>query len=326
MSLLTDALRLREGRLPRQNDYPTMPPLGRPRTWRWILSVVVGCVIAVWLILHWEEVYVKVEELAGIESLKPSPALAGKAPDGKKTEASLKPAVPPPRQAEVGEPKSDQKLESAAKVVATELAVNPTPGVEEDAVSQVETKKDKGEAVQEKSAPAASMPRLKVGKVATSESRTGVSGTSKGVSGEGDKLSLKTVKAPLTKKSGDGLGEKKPILQKRGGSTMSAERPALAEVPAGGLQPMKVELDEAGLILEQPEEQERKRVDGVETFLRSLQVQGVRLQGKDSRILVDGVPIGLGEKVGSMGLVLESVEPQKLIFSDGGGKKYPKSY
>jgi len=23
---------------------------------------------------------------------------------------------------------------------------------------------------------------------------------------------------------------------------------------------------------------------------------------------------------------LESVEPQKLIFSDGGGKKYPKSY
>jgi len=24
--------------------------------------------------------------------------------------------------------------------------------------------------------------------------------------------------------------------------------------------------------------------------------------------------------------VLESVEPQKLIFSDAGGKKYPKSY
>jgi hypothetical protein len=41
---------------------------------------------------------------------------------------------------------------------------------------------------------------------------------------------------------------------------------------------------------------------------------------------MDGVPICLGEKVGSMGLVLESVEPQKLIFSDGSGKKYPKSY
>jgi len=39
-----------------------------------------------------------------------------------------------------------------------------------------------------------------------------------------------------------------------------------------------------------------------------------------------GVPIGLGDKVGSMGLVLESVEPKKLIFSDSGGKKYPKSY
>ena len=28
----------------------------------------------------------------------------------------------------------------------------------------------------------------------------------------------------------------------------------------------------------------------------------------------------------SMGLVLESVEPQKVIFFDGGRKKYPKSY
>ena len=27
-----------------------------------------------------------------------------------------------------------------------------------------------------------------------------------------------------------------------------------------------------------------------------------------------------------MGLVLESVEPQKVIFFDGGRKKYPKSY
>jgi hypothetical protein len=115
------------------------------------------------------------------------------------------------------------------------------------------------------------------------------------------------------------IDEKKPVL------AVEAER-VVAEVPMGGLKPMKVELDEAGLVLEKPEEREKKRVDGVEAFLRSLQVQGVRLQGKDSRIMVDGVPIGLGEKVGSMGLVLESVEPQKLIFSDAGGKKYPKSY
>jgi hypothetical protein len=115
------------------------------------------------------------------------------------------------------------------------------------------------------------------------------------------------------------IDEKKPVL------AVEAER-VVAEVPMGGLKPMKVELDEAGLVLEKPEEREKKRVDGVEAFLRSLQVQGVRLQGKDSRIMVDGVPIGVGEKVGSMGLVLESVEPQKLIFSDSGGKKYPKSY
>jgi hypothetical protein len=113
--------------------------------------------------------------------------------------------------------------------------------------------------------------------------------------------------------------------KKKGVLAVEAER-VVAEVPMGGLKPMKVELDEAGLVLEKPEEREKKRVDGVEAFLRSLQVQGVRLQGKDSRIMVDGVPIGLGEKVGSMGLVLESVEPQKLIFSDAGGKKYPKSY
>jgi hypothetical protein len=115
------------------------------------------------------------------------------------------------------------------------------------------------------------------------------------------------------------MEEKKPVL------AVEAER-VVAEVPVGGLKPIKVELDEAGLVLEKPEEREKKRVDGVEAFLRSLQVQGVRLQGKDSRIMVDGVPIGVGEKVGSMGLVLESVEPQKLIFSDSGGKKYPKSY
>jgi hypothetical protein len=128
-----------------------------------------------------------------------------------------------------------------------------------------------------------------------------------------------TTKAVMEEKKPAVIDEKKPVL------AVEAER-VVAEVPMGGLKPMKVELDEAGLVMEKPEEREKKRVDGVEAFLRSLQVQGVRLQGKDSRIMVDGVPIGVGEKVGSMGLVLESVEPQKLIFSDSGGKKYPKSY
>jgi hypothetical protein len=323
VSLLTDALRLKEGRLTRKNDYPSMPPLGRPSAWRWILIVAVGCVFAVWLILHWEEVYVKVEELAGIKSLKPGSALAGKVLDGREAEANTKPAVSPPSQAVVAEPKSDKKSEAVAKVEAAEAAVTPAPDVEEDEVSQVEMRKDEGEPVQAKSAPAASTARLKLQKVARSESQAG---TTKAVAGLVEKSPIKTAKVPLAKKNGDSPGVKKPVLQKRTGSAMPVDRPAVAEVPAGGLQPMKVELDEAGLVLEQPEEREKKRVDRVETFLRSLQVQGVRLQGKDSRIMVDGVAIGVGEKVGSMGLVLESVEPQKLIFSDGGGKKYPKSY
>ena len=207
--------------------------------------------------------------------------------------------------------------------MAAEPAVNPAPGVEEDEVSQVDAKKEEGENAQEKSAPAASTARLKLRKVATSESRAGVPGTSKVVAGEREKSSMKTTQAPVTKKSGDSLGVKKPILQKRSGSVMAA---AVAEVPAGGLQPMKVELAEMEAVLETPQEREKKRGDQVELFLRSLQLQGVRLQGAESRILVDGVPIGVGEKVGSLGLVLESVESQKIIFSDANGKKYLKSY
>jgi len=322
VSLLTDALRLREGRLSRKDNYPIMPPLGRPSAWRWILIVAVGCVFAVWLILRWEEVYVKVEELAGIKSLKPGSALAGKVLDGREAEANTKLAVSPPAQAVVAEPKSDKKSEAVAKVEVAESAVNPAPGVEEDEISQVDAKKEEGENAQEKSAPAASTSRLKLQKVAASESRTGVPRTSKVVAGEGEKSSMKTTQATVTKKSADGLGVKKPILHKRTGSVMAAA----AEVPAGGLQPMKVELAEMEAVLETPQEREKKRGDQVELFLRSLQLQGVRLQGAESRILVDGVPIGVGEKVGSLGLVLESVESQKIIFSDANGKKYLKSY
>ena len=130
-------------------------------------------------------------------------------------------------------------------------------------------------------------------------------------------------------KSAEKKLEEKPInaviAEKKLGLAVEAE-PKGVEVPMGGLKPMKVELDEMGLALEKPEEREKKRVEIVETFLRSLHVQGVRLQGRDSRILVDGAPIGLGEKVGSMGLVLESVESQMIIFSDGSGKKYRKNY
>jgi hypothetical protein len=120
------------------------------------------------------------------------------------------------------------------------------------------------------------------------------------------------------------VAEKKPVAPAQ--PKIPGEAALAAAVPAGGLQPMKVELAEAELVLATPEERERERVEAVEEFLRVLKVQGVRLQGAESRILVDGAPIGLGEKVGAVGLVLESVEPQKIIFSDASGRKYPKSY
>ena len=400
MSLLTDALRLREGRLSRRENYPIEPPLGRPKVWRWILYVAVGCVFAVWLILHWEELCVKAEELAGIKSLKPGPEMAWKIMSGRQPEVSEKPAAAPatppavvagpkqekkkpepdtkvasaeapatpaavvaePKQekkkpepdtkvasaeapatpaAVVAEPKQEKKKpEPDTKVALAEAPATPAAAVTEDGSSRTEEVKveeareeeTQGEEVEKpkpvvaKSAPAGSVPRLKLEKAAPSASREAKAVPSKAAAGEGEKPAVKTAQAPVAKKPGDGPAVRKPVLKKRVAPAVAVDRPAVAEVPAGGLQPMKVELAEMEAVMETPQERDKKRTDQVEIFLRSLQVQGVRLQGKESRILVDGVPIGLGEKVGSLGLVLESVESQKIIFSDVTGKKYPKSY
>ena len=371
MSLLTDALRLREGRLSRRENYPIEPPLGRPKVWRWILYVAVGSVFAVWLILHWEELCVKAEELAGIKSLKPGPEMAWKIMSGRQPEVSEKPAAAPatppavvagPKQekkkpepdtkvasaeapatppAVVAEPKQEKKKpEPDTKVALAEAPATPAAAVTEDGSSRTEEVKveeareeeTQGEEVEKpkpvvaKSAPAGSVPRLKLEKAAPSASREAKAVPSKAAAGEGEKPAVKTAQAPVAKKPGDGPAVRKPVLKKRVAPAVAVDRPAVAEVPAGGLQPMKVELAEMEAVMETPQERDKKRTDQVEIFLRSLQVQGVRLQGKESRILVDGVPIGLGEKVGSLGLVLESVESQKIIFSDVTGKKYPKSY
>ncbi len=342
MSLLTDALRLREGRLSRRENYPIEPPLGRPKVWRWILYVAVGCVFAVWLILHWEELCVKAEELAGIKSLKPGPEMAWKIMSGRQPEVSEKPAAAPATPpAVVAEPKQEKKKpEPDTKVALAEAPATPAAAVTEDGSSKTEEVKveeareeeTQGEEVEKpkpvvaKSAPAGSVPRLKLEKAAPSASREAKAVPSKAAAGEGEKPAVKTAQAPVAKKPGDGPAVRKPVLKKRVAPAVAVDRPAVAEVPAGGLQPMKVELAEMEAVMETPQERDKKRTDQVEIFLRSLQVQGVRLQGKESRILVDGVPIGLGEKVGSLGLVLESVESQKIIFSDVTGKKYPKSY
>ena len=283
MSLLTDALRLREGRRPSKGGTgPSLPPFRGPNRGYWVGGVLVLVFSIVVGLACWKGIWAleKLEELAGFQ-----PVLPAKVAKESNLLDLTNERASPPVVAEADKREKKKGVEAQEKPV---VAMTP--------------------AKEEKLLQLASMnpPLVPVGKQTKRDEDLLVKSAEKKVD----------EKAPTINAV---MEEKKPAL------VVDGER-VVAEVPAGGLKPIKVELDEAGLVLEKPEEREKKRVDGVEAFLRSLQVQGVRLQGKDSRIMVDGVPIGLGEKVGSMGLVLESVEPEKLIFSDSGGKKYPKNY
>lgn len=71
---------------------------------------------------------------------------------------------------------------------------------------------------------------------------------------------------------------------------------------------------------------EQERRNRVENFLLNLRVQGVRIHGLESRIMVDGALIGVGEAIGDFGLRLKSVDSGRLIFVDSEGQEYPKSY
>ena len=283
MSLLTDALRLREERrTPKGGTGPSLPPFRGPNRGYWVGGILVLLFSIVVGLSCWKGTWAleKLEELAGFPPILPAKVLEKAAQLD-----LLKDAVSPP-------------------VVAEAVKMEGTKGLDEKEEPIVAKIPAKGENLLQ--SLSLNPPLVPMGEEKKKEEETMGKSAEKGAEG---KVATKAVL----------MEEKKPVL------AVEAER-VVAEVPVGGLKPIKVELDEAGLVLEKPEEREKKRVDGVEAFLRSLQVQGVRLQGKDSRIMVDGVPIGVGEKVGSMGLVLESVEPQKLIFSDSGGKKYPKSY
>ena len=283
MSLLTDALRLREERrTPKGGPGPSLPPFRGPNRGYWVGGILVLLFSIVVGLSCWKGTWAleKLEELAGFPPILPAKVLE------KAAQLDLvKDAVSPP-------------------VVAEAVKIEGTKGLDEKEEPIVAKIPAKGENLLQ--SLSLNPPLVPMGEEKKKEEETMGKSAEKGAEG---KVATKAVL----------MEEKKPVL------AVEAER-VVAEVPVGGLKPIKVELDEAGLVLEKPEEREKKRVDGVEAFLRSLQVQGVRLQGKDSRIMVDGVPIGLGEKVGAIGLVLESVEPQKLIFSDAGGKKYPKSY
>jgi hypothetical protein len=291
VSLLTDALRLKEGRRPSKGGTgPSLPPFRGPNRGYWVGGVLVLVLSIVVGLACWKGAWAleKLEELAGFQPVLPAKVA--------KEANSLDLA----------------KETVSSSVVAEAVKIEGTKGMDEKEKAIAAKIPAKGENLLQSAS--LNPPLVPMGEQKKRDEDLLVK-----VADKKAEEKAPTAKAVMEEKKPAVMEEKKPVL------AVEAER-VVAEVPMGGLKPMKVELDEAGLVLEKPEEREKKRVDGVEAFLRSLQVQGVRLQGKDSRIMVDGVPIGLGEKVGSMGLVLESVEPQKLIFSDAGGKKYPKSY
>lgn len=285
MSLLTDALRLREGRRPsRGASGPSFPPFHGPRPGRWIVGVLGLCVLGVlgWWKGGW--LVEKVEVLAGVAPAQPAPNLLASASREEIQEKR-----------ELEEMKTDAPKTEAVSLEEKAAGPAATPATPQVAIQEEMRAETKAPAVVPAKAPPAD--------VAISE--------------EGKKRG----EVLLT----DGLV--KAVAEKPAVAAKIPDREApVAVVPAGGLQPMKVELVEEDLLVATPEEREKKKIEAVEEFLRVLKVQGVRLQGAESRILVDGSPIGLGEKVGALGLVLESVEPQKIIFSDASGKKYPKSY
>lgn len=72
--------------------------------------------------------------------------------------------------------------------------------------------------------------------------------------------------------------------------------------------------------------QEEERVREVREYLRRVQIQGVSEDGEDSRVLMDGQLVGLGEKTPLLDLILDKVEPGQILFRDVDGKQYPKSY
>ena len=93
-----------------------------------------------------------------------------------------------------------------------------------------------------------------------------------------------------------------------------------AEVPQPLLVPFQAtDMDEIAAAAQ-------KLTEKREQLVRNFQIQGVRMQGKESRALIDGNPVGLGEGVGAEGIKLKAIEPSRILFEDPDGTEYIKSY
>ena len=331
MSLLTDALRLRERRAEKKPvRIEDLPPFRTPKPYTAAVAVVAVCV-GLGALLYWRglETYDWLERI--VLGLPPKPTVAAATAPAKpagagqpeekvaaeavaKPEESVKPEAVAGKPVAVAKHVETVKPEGGGKAMVAAKPLSPTP----DAVAAKVLPAKPAETPAPRAAPdppaAASAVPPPSAAVAEKAVVPGV------ISAEGKQRGEILLTDNLVK----AVAEKPAAVVPPARPVEAA--PKEAAVPAGGLQPMKVELAAAELAVATTEEREKWRIDAVEEYLRALKVQGVRLQGAESRILVDGMPIGLGEKVGALGLVLESVDPQKIIFSDASGRRYPKSY
>jgi len=116
-------------------------------------------------------------------------------------------------------------------------------------------------------------------------------------------------------KKAEGGGESESLLTKEKSEVSGDKALQVVEIP---LVPQEKEQD--------PAQAAEKKKNKLSAVVRGFQIQGVRLQGRDSRVLIHGNPVAMGESVGDDGLTLKAVEPSRLIFSDAFGNEYPRSY
>jgi len=142
------------------------------------------------------------------------------------------------------------------------------------------------------------------------------------ISPDEDKLALKD----LVRQSGDPAAPTPPSAVPRigGGEVAGAQAVSKADDMVV-LHPVLVE-SIAKIRNMDPKLLEQERRNRVENFLLNLRVQGVRIHGAESRIMVDGALISVGDAIGDFGLHLKSVESGRLTFVDTEGQEYPKSY
>ena len=262
MSLITDALGLRQGRSEKkitcEEKYPPFPkPPGQGREIQAIALTLVLMALGVFGILRGEQIYKWIEELVGIEtSFQAAPVTPAVSPAAVSPAAVSPAAVSPPA------------------VIVTQPELLPTT-----------TPKDQAPIENGKSVPEPSGQLI-------------------GVSASGTAPAAEPTKK-VTKLPDVGTVE--------------------SSVDSGVLHSVSVESIEK-IKSTDPKFLEQERRNRVENFLLNLRVQGVRIHGSESRIMVDGALIGVGEAIGDFGLRLKSVNSGRLIFVDSEGQEYPKSY